>query len=484
MLKKSAILGLVLLLAGTIVLQWILIKKKQEQQQTDSYKSKYGIETNEYLKQYNQWLQLDAEEQAVAFWGLSKSGKTKTEAQLQLQQRERLKADMDRLAAGEMQTYPFADVLYGENWQNELRKYKSQKELRESIFTSSIVCTSTGAAVFSWCLLLWTARHIISVSYRLKFLQPFLAFFDKPFTQIFADFFKNKWQTKGKKLFSISTKKSRENSEQEQNLHKLNSPTERYSKALINLGWQNPARLAVTCSERPAVSVAEPSRRNYEYRTKHLYSPKDSLQRTPNGGVSNVEQQASTSTSKLEDSLKTQAENLEKRMSELKQMAKTVQQTTLENSKPLNNTLKELTEQVSAIRQYAACQQNRMEKLQDGYDWNIIRTFCLRIIRCVDNLENRISQLSKENVETTDLKEIKDELLFALESSGVEQFEPEINSDYRSQEKFAEAIKDKQKCDNPKQTGKIAKVIKPGYQYIISEDNVKIVRTAQVKLFG
>ncbi|GAG37137.1 unnamed protein product, partial [marine sediment metagenome] len=29
-----------------------------------------------------------------------------------------------------------------------------------------------------------------------------------------------------------------------------------------------------------------------------------------------------------------------------------------------------------------------------------------------------------------------------------------------------------------------AKVIKPGYQYVIDEDNVKVVRTAQVKLFG
>jgi molecular chaperone GrpE (heat shock protein) len=197
-----------------------------------------------------------------------------------------------------------------------------------------------------------------------------------------------------------------------------------------------------------------------------------------------AEHRASVGTSKLEDSLNAQAENLEKRMSEFKQMAKTVQQTTLEHSKPLNNAIKELTQQVSAIRQYAACQQDRMEKLQDGYDWNIIRTFCLRIIRCIDNLENRISQLSKENIDTTDLKEIKDELLFALESSGVERFELEINSDYSGQEKIAEAVKDKQQCDDPKQTGKIAEVIRSGYQYFINEDNVKIVRSAQVKLFG
>jgi molecular chaperone GrpE (heat shock protein) len=75
-------------------------------------------------------------------------------------------------------------------------------------------------------------------------------------------------------------------------------------------------------------------------------------------------------------------------------------------------------------------------------------------------------------------------MLFALESSGVEQFEPEINSDYHGQEKYAEAVKDKECCDDKKRTGKIAKIIRPGYQYFIDEENVKVVRPAQVKLFG
>ena len=95
-----------------------------------------------------------------------------------------------------------------------------------------------------------------------------------------------------------------------------------------------------------------------------------------------------------------------------------------------------------------------------------------------------LKQSRSENIDTTNLEEVRDELLFSLESSGVEQFEPEINSDYRGQEKLAEAVKDKQQCDNPKQAGKIAKVIRAGYQYFINEDNVKIVRTAQVKLYG
>ncbi|GAH74419.1 unnamed protein product, partial [marine sediment metagenome] len=70
------------------------------------------------------------------------------------------------------------------------------------------------------------------------------------------------------------------------------------------------------------------------------------------------------------------------------------------------------------------------------------------------------------------------------ESSGVEQFEPKINSDYRGQEKHAEAIKTKQGTEDPKLKDKVAKVIRQGYRYIIGDDKFKIVRTARVKLFA
>jgi molecular chaperone GrpE (heat shock protein) len=123
------------------------------------------------------------------------------------------------------------------------------------------------------------------------------------------------------------------------------------------------------------------------------------------------------------DPLKEQTDDLQRQIAEFKQMAETVQQATREQANPLDNTLKELTQQVSAIREYAATQQNRVEKLQDGYDWGIIRTFCLRVIRCVDNLESRLANLPKGDAALTHLEEIKDELLFALESSGVEQFQ-------------------------------------------------------------
>ena len=84
---------------------------------------------------------------------------------------------------------------------------------------------------------------------------------------------------------------------------------------------------------------------------------------------------------------------------------------------------------------------------------------------------------------TDALEEIRDELVFALESSGVERFEPELHSDYRGREKEAEAVRDRQSTDQAQLKGKIAKVIKCGYRYVVDDDSFKVVRSARVKLF-
>jgi molecular chaperone GrpE (heat shock protein) len=505
MLKKFFILGLLLLFVGTAVFSWLFTRERKEQQQVTSYQLKYALEADEYLKQYDEWLKLAPEEQPQLLWGLDRYGKTKTRAQIRQEQQERLKADLDRLATGEMDVYPFAHILYGENWRKELSKYKMRKELKEYILTGSIVCTSIGGTILTWCLLLWMARLFIRVPSYLK--------------KLLAGSFNSREKAKGKQPVEPNVKEDKKNSEQQQESHEQQIRSRKRSKVLINSGWHN-FEMNLDCRQTSFANQQESaqpqtqlSMRSETYpddlaknagETAFLFSDEKSIEceeslnaATENLNVNVIQpnhlRRSAQKTAllachenslKLEDSLKTQTENLEKQVAEFRQIAQTVKQTSLEHSEPLNNTLSELVQQVAAIREYASQQQDKVKKLQDGYDWNIIRNFCLRIIRCIDNLENRINCLSKQDIETVNLKEARDELVFALESSGVERFEPVINSDYHGQEKIAEAVKDKEYSDDPNLAGKIAKVIRPGYQYSIDEENVKVVRTAQVKLFG
>jgi molecular chaperone GrpE (heat shock protein) len=183
-------------------------------------------------------------------------------------------------------------------------------------------------------------------------------------------------------------------------------------------------------------------------------------------------------------SLETRAEDVVRQITDVQERVTKDDNQVLSGIEPFNETLQQLNDQISSIRQYASSQQDRVEKLQTGYDWNIIRTFCLRIIRCIDNLDDRIERLPDDSGAMDVLSDIRDELLFALESSGVERFDLEHGSEFCGQERLAEAIKEKEISDNPELKGRIARVVKSGYQYIIDDENTKVVRTARIQLYG
>ena len=426
MRKKSLILGLVFLIAGAGMFWWIITGRQKGQQDVASYSF---TETDDYIKQYTEWLQLPPDERTELPLVLGIDGKPKTKDQLLQEQQARLRADLDKLAAGEISINPFADILYGENWQEDLRKYKERNEMNEYVLTSSIVCTTMGGSIYAWWLLFGTTRFFMRCVSRLR--------------GGIDDNQASPKKVKGKKPVSVGAKDFGRG----QKTHEQQSRLEKHLSVIAGSGPKS---------------------------TFPVNSKSTAVERLPlKGKVSN------------------DTEKITKLLSDEKSVAvktatKPVKKDSEphEQSKPLNSAINELTQQVSAIREYAANQQDRLEKLQDGYDWNIIRTFCLRVIRCIDNLESRINLLNEQDIKATHLEEVRDELIFALESSGIEQYEPEIQSEYRGQEKYAEAIKDKQDCNNPKHAGKIANIIRPGYQYFINEGNVKVVRPAQVKLFA
>jgi len=62
MIKKSAILGLVLLVVGGAVFVWVRNERSKDRENIASCKLKYGSEADEYLRQYNEWLQLPPDE--------------------------------------------------------------------------------------------------------------------------------------------------------------------------------------------------------------------------------------------------------------------------------------------------------------------------------------------------------------------------------------------------------------------------------------
>ncbi len=500
MLKKCAILGLMLLLVGGLALAWVRGQMRKEQREASVRALKHSLRPEEYLDRYSRWHELTSEQQNQFILELDKDRQDKTQEELADEQQARLRRDLDRLAAGERNAGDIADFLYGANWEEKVTRYKLQKEQEQIAQTASTVCLSIGGTLFSGCLLIWVIGSIVRGARALSRRR--LRSDDTESQEVELTDIPHHEEPLPEQPHVESQPRRRKKLPAEPaqplpSLHAEDADQERLAPRRSSRG---------VLSERPSL-VAEASAKEdtaalllsdkpapdmgWSLETQWAaQGPQDDAcarlrqrkQSTPQPRVTVLD--AGEASNERDNALKEQADDLQKQITEFRQVAESVHQAKRDQTEPINTTLKELAQQVSAIREYAACQQDRVEKLQDGYDWTIIRTFCLRVIRCIDNIENRIGKLAGGNGNMTHLEEVKDELLFALESSGVEQFRPEINSEFRGQEKFAEAIKEKQSAKKPEHTGQIAKVIRPGYRYIVDDDSYKVVRTAQVKLFG
>jgi len=354
---------------------------------------------------------------------------------------------------------------FGKKYRQQLAQYKSRIEFRELIFSVSIVSVVIGTTILTYLPVLWIIRSF----------PKHLSGLAKLCTDSTGNLGVSTTGKKtGKQLKEVTADNASDNCQNSpirfKSKEKLSTSNEPYS-------WNVPSEKEVSVLFSDKESLEPGKSPEAGIKEKPLEQISQKIQETI---LSEYNEQAS----KFEDMLRSQAENMDQQAVELKKVTQTVKQTALENSEPINSVLGELTQQISAIREYASNQQGRMEKLQDGYDWNIIKSFCLRIIRCIDNVEKRIEVLSKKDVDMTGYEEIRDELIFALESNGLEQFVPEIKSDYHEQEKYIETVKGKERTDSPELEGKIAKVLRGGYRCIIDDENIKVVRTARVKLFG
>jgi len=483
---KAVVIGLVLLIVGAAVWGGLFIEQRKAKRQTDDLKARTSSQFDAYFNRYKHWFE-QSPEQMGSFSELF-GNFAASEAQLKLQQQQRLKADIESLAAGEKDIRPYAEFLYGDGWPQKVKKYKQRKELKEIISISGIVCAATGAAVTSVCFLLILARVVI---FGIRKTSSYL-----------LDFYKVlKSDSEEQKLEDIGVD-SDGSDEDEKNVKQQSRLEAKRGKTLFKSGWatvdeqsnnrlqdsfarddssgQNRKDKGVLTAEKSAAAAGKLSIRNTEQKQDTNVS--DSFKKSELKKELPVSEQKTKRQSQAESFSKSlygkQAGNLQQTLT-----ASAVRQPKTKGEEPINDTLKDLTAQVSAIREYASCQQEKVKKLQDGYDWTIIRTFCLRVIRCIDNLEAHIDTLSQSGQDTKKLKEVRDELVFALESSGVEQFRPKLKSEYSGQEKSVEAVKGKEHIEDAKLDGKIAEVIRAGYQYFVDENNSRIVRTAQVKLF-
>ncbi|MBN1126177.1 MAG: nucleotide exchange factor GrpE [Sedimentisphaerales bacterium] len=429
MSKLWIIWALLLVVIGMTGLGYVVTDKYKEKLALTPYQERFSESRDEYLVSYEQWSQLSEEEKHENPWGQGKYGGEKTKEQLIREQPARLKANLVDLARGIKEPHPLADMLYGSLWRKEVADYRKKLEIRDNIAISATICLAAGL--------------LLTLGYLSRVIVGKIAHHDSSSDHSVKERGKKNRAETNLQDRSIRAVKDGPESFVEKTFreHSSSGPLRNSPKREKQIGYFEAARL------------------------KDQPEPK-----TPST-ASKVSKPVTVSTEEM-------AEHFEPR-------AGFEDVTTLMSTDPVGEVdhLTELTHEMSAIREFAAQQQDRVRQLQEGYDWNIIKRFCMRVIRCVDNLEGRIEKFQEQGLETDCFEDVRDELVFALESSGVEQFEPELESDYKGNEKNVEAVRTRIKTKDAKLKGKIAQIVRPGYKYIVSEDEHRVVRCAQVKLY-
>jgi molecular chaperone GrpE (heat shock protein) len=439
------ILALLLILPGVGGLGWgYLHTRSAAGQHALAVQSVSTIpSSDEYLEMYEQWSQLTAAQKAENPWGQGRYGGPDIQKRLRQDQSLRLEADLPDLDAG-LKSYPpqLADVLYGSGWAQRLSDYQQQRERHTVIqIVSAILCFSGG-------LLLCGGLIYVLLSFALQNKQDMQS---DPVHPAAANRQSNvvacaEPDRKTPQRHAAETGKDDAESDSDYDFKPDSASSHKGGYFGAVMGQQ---------------------KRTGQSRTTHILPARDE------GAVSLS--MANPASAADKDSYFGWALDSEEEPAAV---------ATMMTTEPVTHGLSELTEEVSAIRQYAAAQQDQMRKLQDGYDWMIVRRFCLRIIRCIDNLDDRRTRLGDEEQSLgACLEDIRDELVFALESSGVEQYQPTLNAPFKGLEKYAEAVRQRIPAPDAALAGTIAEIVRPGYQYLISDDDVKIVRCAQVKLY-
>lgn len=458
MAKKTWIVwALFLLLPGGVglcvhfVLKDSLAKKIAE----STHQSAQNTAAQEYLQMYEEWSHLSAEDKADNPWGFGDYGGAEIQKRLQEGQYNRLVADLPKLDKG-LVHYPdkLADVMYGSGWQQEVENYRAERTVPEIILIGSIFILAGGGLILTGGIV--------------KLLV----------------------------MFVIQKRREGEDENDEDEATEVNSetpltteePPQTFSFSKDSL--QN-VRAVLEDSRQVLETIESESKGETESKISsedadnegYFQFAKKAAQhkRTPSEDTNSTDLPMKPISSKSGIPTESQKDSY---FGWAIDAEDSTEFETLMTTEPLTKELSELTEEVSAIRHFAAQQQDQMRKLQDGYDWMIIRRFCLRVIRCIDNIEDRVENLESETNELSPyLEDIRDELVYALESSGIEQFKPDLNISFKGLEKYAEAVRERIFTEDTSLVGCIAEVARPGYQYLVNDDDVKIVRCAQVKLY-
>ena len=140
-------------------------------------------------------------------------------------------------------------------------------------------------------------------------------------------------------------------------------------------------------------------------------------------------------------------------------------------------------ELVDNVREFVATKSDETRRWQEGYDWRILKSYLLRVISTLDDIETKLSIYRKEDKPEELIKDfdfLRETLEIHLEEEGLLSFAPDVGSNVDPMRDEIKGAIESTREDQQVET--VAEVLRKGYEIDLGAE-VKIVCKAQVTVF-
>ena len=82
---------------------------------------------------------------------------------------------------------------------------------------------------------------------------------------------------------------------------------------------------------------------------------------------------------------------------------------------------------LGAVRDFLGTQQDELNRYKDGYDYKVMKSFCLGVIRALDSID-KYGDTDASDTASQTLAIVRDELEILLDSQSISPFSPDVGS--------------------------------------------------------
>jgi molecular chaperone GrpE (heat shock protein) len=176
---------------------------------------------------------------------------------------------------------------------------------------------------------------------------------------------------------------------------------------------------------------------------------------------------------------------LREQHSELKQLVETHFRAEAARDAGTGVQLKDIRDLLGAIRDFTARQSAETQRWKDGYDFRILKSFLLRVISVIDEIEEQIWLLKKRNAAPETIAELEfmhAKLIGDLDGEGLVRNEPPVGEKIDpTSTKFV--IKGVDETADATLANVISRSLGAEYVLWLADGHERIIRSGQVKVF-